>query len=281
MKTYTEYENLEAYIADINADLSAIESVEVVHRAFGVGRLIKAFVKAQDETIFIEVAFPVGTKTLSYNVTRTSGMLSLPEGLATKLDDIKLALTEVYELRMAERREETLRKREAEKQAKLEERKRQLEEQHKLALMDKIKRMQPDNLGNVFGDLATYYQTLGWIAKHLKTIKPTVPEEMKDWFTKNFGTVENCTIVEEGKLTSGGHKMKWNVSFRVSFDAEVPAALSDKASGTAKKAVDSVSFVWALIDKHSFKFGSEQDLEAIKSTVPADCLEFFNFGYMA
>jgi DNA gyrase subunit B len=70
---------------------------------------------------------------------------------------------------------------------------------------------------------------------------------------------------------------KYSISFKASFKNDIPAVLQSKA-GVKKKVIDSVSFIWDLIENHGFRFGKSQDIEAIKKTVPATYLSEFETG---
>ena len=122
------------------------------------------------------------------------------------------------------------------------------------------------------------YEVLGWIAKHTKSIKASMPDYMENWFVKNFGQDSDRYVVDSTKRTSGGHPMQWSLSCKISFDSEVPSILLNKVASN-KKAIDSVAFVWDLVDNYGFTFGKTQDINLIKSEIPSQYLEDFERGY--
>lgn len=265
-------------IADANAALSTVHlPAPVQHRLFGECELtvLEANYTPSGFDIFLTLSLPSGEiKKFSY-LTIPSNTVALPVGIADILADTSAAATDaVAELHARERRqrEEYIAELKAAEEAA---KKARAEESYRANLAAKICKMRPENLETVLPKSA-FYKVLGWMAKRVKLIKPVVPEELLDWFTKNFGAVDCITVISEDSLTASGHKMKWTVSFKISFTEQVPEILANKYG--AKKYIDSVGLVWDLVANRGFVFGDEQDILRIRSLVPDDYKEAFDEG---
>lgn len=140
--------------------------------------------------------------------------------------------------------------------------------------------MKPLDLDKSFTP-TTKYEVLGWIAKHVKSVKAAMPDYLESWFVDRFGQDADRYVVNSSKRTSGGFPIQWALSMHIRFDTEVTDLLLSKCGGKNKKVIDSVQFVWSLIDDYGFKFGKTQDLDEILKYVPDDRLEDFNRGYNA
>ena len=117
------------------------------------------------------------------------------------------------------------------------------------------------------------------MAKHIKSIKPSMPAECKSWFESKFGPTECATIYEKGAKTTGNNPMKFTLSIHGTFDSEVPSLLLTKATEKNKKVIDSVEFFWTLVDKYGFQFGKKQNVDEIRKFVPNTYMTEFEAGF--
>lgn len=265
-------------ITDANAALSTAHlPAPVQHRLFGNCELtaLEAKYTPSGFDIFLTLSLPSGEiKKFSY-LAIPSNTVALPVGIADLLADTvdasADAVAELHEREAKQREERIAELKAAEEAAK----KARAEESYRANLAAKICKMRPENLETVLPK-SEFYKVLGWMARHVKLIKPVVPEELLDWFTKNFGTVDCVNVISEDSLTANGHKMKWTVSFKISFTAQVPEVLANKYG--AKRYIDSVGLVWDLVANRGFAFGDEQDILRIRSLVPDAYKDAFDEG---
>jgi hypothetical protein len=233
-------------------------------------------VENSSNDILLQVKFEDGSlKGFSLATSLERGMITIDSKLikyfnttfATKMN----LIVEAEENQRAEeyRLEEELRK------ARIEEEKYQKRVARELA---KLKEVRPEAISKLFDAESNQYVTLGWMARHVRNIKPSMPDYMEPWFISHFGDVERY-VVDSRKKTSGGFQMQWGLSLAISFDKEVSGSLLAKAKSKNKKLIDNVSFVWDLIENWGFKFGKEQSLEAIEAEIPERYIEDFQYGY--
>lgn len=129
-----------------------------------------------------------------------------------------------------------------------------------------------------------FYYNLGWLAKNIGTISAALPDYLLSYFEKHFGTNANPTVVDSKKRTVNGHPMQWTFSMKASLRKNaadnIPAFLKQYLNSTGTSLANT-SFIWDLVDNYGFKFGKKQNLEQIKSNIPAHCLEQFENGFAA
>lgn len=128
-----------------------------------------------------------------------------------------------------------------------------------------------------------FYYSLGWIVKHLNRVHAAVPDYLYSKFEKHFGNEAEPYIykVDTSKRTSGGYRYQWTLGLRMNFSVKniTPApAYLDSYYNSKYCSIMNTSFVWDLIDKYGFQFGKKQDIEVIKSHIPADFVKFFEAG---
>lgn len=125
-----------------------------------------------------------------------------------------------------------------------------------------------------------FYYSLGWLAKHAGTVTAVLPDYLDSAFTKYFGAEAPRRVVDSKHRGPAGWQAQWSWSFTISIKKSelVPALLSDKLNPSGNKVSDT-PFVWDLVDNYGFQFGKEQDIEKIRSHVPADCLASFEAGF--
>ena len=175
-------------------------------------------------------------------------------------------------------------------QAELAAKKARLEEERKAADLEarynkkvqraltKLKSLKPENTSKLFEAPQSQYEIIGWMAKHSTGIKAAMPDYMEKWFVGRFGDVERY-VVDSRKKTSGGFDYQWSLGLKISFDQDVLGPLELKATSKNKKVIDSVTFVWDLIENYGFQFGKAQNIDLIKQEVPEKYLQDFEKGY--
>ena len=241
--------------------------------------------------VMVELA-PNEISTLVFNLAVNSGTLKLNEEDMLVYEKLNSILNEAKQIREqelieeAKARDEAIKlaraKREAEKKAAEEVRKAQ-EAEKKLQLkiqkqLKKLEDLKPEKTLKLFDCPTNYYECLGWMAKHATSIKPSMPDYMEKWFDGKFDAT-NKNVVDSKKRTVNGHPMQWGLSFRMSFDSEVSGMLEQRATSQNKKVIDSVAFVWDLIENYGFQFTKgAQDIEKIKSEIPNQYISDFEKG---
>lgn len=288
MKTYlsTDYSTYDEFIEALKPDIAENISlpIQAVHKTFGDCSIesIRPMVQDYGVDFVLSVKLYTGEiKLYSYNiVVAQKAFMAVSDDVksifAEYLDSMAIVQSELAVRIQNERKaavEAALRAKEEAKQKAKEEAKykKRLERLNDCCSFEYFKsNFNPE----------VRFEIIGWMAKHIKNIKPTVPASMMDWFTRKFGKVENVAVVDDTKLTSGGYSMKWNLDLRATFDTQVPKALQSIANKTGKVITD-VSFIYNLIDKYNFNFGDKQDINSIKSTITDTYLGQFEAGYEA
>jgi hypothetical protein len=270
---------MENYLATINSESQA--NIVAVHKLYGFGKITKIRCSENQGTpeLFLTYESDAGkTVVLAYQIVKARGLLQFgdmdTETLDNLFEEYAVNWTEFNENRKAEAKAAREAKKEAEAQAKAEK-----EAQKKVeATLNKLNSMKPDDLARVCGTPTTEYETIGWLAKHVTNIKPSMPAEAQGWFEKKFGKVDCAKVYESGAKTTGKNPMKYTLSIDGSFNSEVPSTLARYISGSNNKHISSVEFFWSLIDKYGFQFGKKQDLDEIKKFVPDIHMSDFERG---
>ena len=181
-------------------------------------------------------------------------------------EDIKLARIE-----RAKKEEELAKIKEAREQEK----KFQAKIQRKLK---ELESMRPEKTQRLFNSPTSYYEAIGWMAKHAVSVRAAMPDYMEKWFDSKF----DCDfkyVVDSRKRTSGGHPVQWGLSFRMSFNEAVSGILEQRATSQNKKVIDNVAFVWDLIENYGFQFRKDtQDIERIRAEIPKEYISDFEKG---
>ena len=301
MKNYSKenYESFEAFEKDFNDSMNVVKGLKVNCDKYGEGTITNAYVHCPDFEsyspysvdellcLYVEVEFECGSKTFVMPKAIDSGflkvdevtILALKEGLDILKDSTEARRADLDAMFAAEIEADRLEReqRQAKLKAEKEAAKFELRKEQALAKLNKLK---PESAKKLFKDSPnSFYESLGWMAKHLKCIKPTMPDYMEPWFITNFGDVEERYVVDSKKKTSGGFAYQWSLGFKMTFDEEVSGPLAQKATSKNKKSIDNVAFVWDLIDNYGFKFGKIQDIDKILDEIPADRLDEFRRGY--
>jgi hypothetical protein len=282
MKTYSKqnYNSYEEYAAELTAELSKelkgtfkITST----RTNEVGQAIRPKVCTYSDDIYADINYPTRQVTMSLRRGLNTSIVVDPE-IRTIIEKYLAVTKESYEIYDAEEREAYRIQQEQERKAREEKLEKEKFEKRKQAALQKLNSIKPEQTSRLFKTPTSQYEVLGWMAKHTKSIKASMPDYMENWFVKIFGPEADRYVVDSTKRTSGGHPMQWSLSCKISFDSEVPSLLLNKVASN-KKAIDSVAFVWDLIDNYGFTFGKTQSYEQIESEIPNQYLEDFRRGY--
>ena len=142
----------------------------------------------------------------------------------------------------------------------------------------KLGALKKEDTSKLFEAPSSHYEAIGWMAKHLVSVRATMPDYMEKWFVGKFGDAERH-VVDSRKKTSGGFGYQWSLGLKLTFDEEAKGPLKRRATGENKKVIDSVAFVWDLVENYGFRFGKEQDVGRIKAEVPERYLPDFEKGY--
>ena len=129
-----------------------------------------------------------------------------------------------------------------------------------------------------------FYYSLGWIANNCGAFACALPDYLLPYFQKQFGTDYEPRTVDSRKRTVNGHAMQWTISMTASIKKKsldkVPAFLTQYLSKTGTS-IANTTFIWDLVSDYGFQFGKAQDLDQIRSTIPAHCVTYFENGYAA
>lgn len=144
--------------------------------------------------------------------------------------------------------------------------------------IQKLESLEKTNIKVSYDNVDEFYMALGWMTKHCGTVSAAMPDYAEKWFISKFGDVKR-QVVNSKKRTVNGNPMQWALSMKITFKkvTDIPAYLADKIN--SKNEINSVGFVWDLVDTYGFKFGSVQDEQQIKNGIPVDKLTSFELGY--
>lgn len=132
------------------------------------------------------------------------------------------------------------------------------------------------------GSTDEFYYAIGWLANHIGTLSAVMPDYLESAFIAHFGDNVPVTIVDSTKKTSNGNAMQWTFAFKATLKNpdNIPTYL-DKYLSTSKKAVTNTSFIWDLVESCGFTFGKKQNIDIIKSKIPAQYITSFESGLSA
>lgn len=169
------------------------------------------------------------------------------------------------------KRQQQLEKRKQKNEAKLEE--------SKAAYIEKFKELLASKKAPSASD--EFYYSLGWLARHSGTVKAVVPDICEAEFVGYFGSGVPFTKTEY-KVGPSGWISQWGKSFTASLVKvkTIPAYLEQYLNPKRTQVTNS-EYIKDLVDNYGFKFGKDQNLEAIRSSVPAEYLPHFEAGYAA
>ena len=113
------------------------------------------------------------------------------------------------------------------------------------------------------------------------TVKAVVPDICEAEFVQYFGTEVPFTKTEY-KVGPGGWISQWGKSFTDSLVKvkTIPAYLEQYLNPKRTQVTNS-EYIKDLVDNYGFQFGKEQNVEAIRKSVPAEYLPHFEAGFAA
>jgi hypothetical protein len=277
MKTFNvlDYSNWNDLSEVVRTDLleNVTFPISANHKMFGPCTIenIKVSMSDSSADLMIDLKLSDGQiKKYSLKTLYQLGHLTIDESQFEVISDYITLISELYDERMFIVREENRKRMEAELQAKVDAKKAKALEAKKRQVDAKINSLQPLAL-------TSDYAILGWLARNVSTISAVVNSDYEEWFTKNFGIVEH-SVVDSSAKTTAGDPMKYSLSFRASFKTELPAQLQT-LKGVDKRVINSVEYIWNLIETYGFKFGKTQDIELIRSKIPTEFITDFETGY--
>lgn len=242
--------------------------------------------------LFAEFDVDGETKVCALDLGINSGVIKLEDNVQKVVDEYFEILNKAKEIYATETAEE--RKIQAEKariakekyeaeKARREELKKQIEADKRYAkrverALNKLSTLKPEKTEKLFETPTSQYEAIGWMAKHLTSVRAAMPDFMEKWFIGKFGDAERY-VVDSKKRTANGNPMQWGLSLKLTFNTEVKGLLETKATSQNKKVIDNVAFVWDLIENYGFQFGKEQNISKIKAEIPEQYLPDFEKGY--
>lgn len=294
MITYSkkDYSTFDDFAKDANeVSARATAGIKVNSAKYGSGQVVNAYLPEVERDkkyadLYLNIRFSNNeNKTFSLRSALSANSLSFNSADKAKLTSILTELKPSIDLRLTELdsqyAEETAKMR-ADREAKLAEIKRKKAEAKALIRREqalaKLQKLEPENTKKLFSSPVSYFETIGWMAKHCKSVKASMPDWMENQFISMFGDVERY-VVDSKKKTSGGYSMQWGLGLKITFDKEVSGALTKRATSKNKKVIDNVAFIWDLVANYGFKFGKKQDANAILEEVPAEYIDDFKRGY--
>ena len=283
MRTYELTEKATNYF-EVEAEMvtdfaTAAVGASVTNKVFGDGKVTAAAGNTFDQMI-LTVEFAEETRRLlaSVAIVTTKTMSFVDEELAQLYADM---YEKHLELSCLKRKADSHAEAEAKAQAKKQEEIKKAEAKAAAAKARAIKEFdemvaQPKTI-NVSSEL---YYSIGWLAKHVGTLSAAMPDYLEAAFTRHFGAEAPHRTVDSSKRTVSGFPTQWALSFKASLPkaTEIPATLTQYLSTTGT-AIANTSFLWELVDNHGFKFGKKQDIDLIRSLVPAVHIEAFEEGF--
>ena len=129
-----------------------------------------------------------------------------------------------------------------------------------------------------------FYFAIGWLTKHIGKVSVAIPDYLQYAFEQHFGTEAEPYVVDSRKRTSGGFAFQWSIGMTARIKSKdlgpIPSILTPYLNPTGKM-LSNTSFIWDLVDCYGFKFGKKQDLDLIRSKVPAKHIASFEAGLTA
>lgn len=267
--TKVSYKGKDAYFSDFNISNSNL----------GININATLDVDGEEKQMILDLAVKSGIVVISDDVKKDY------EEFATIYEQSKANFATESEIARKEADEKARLYREqceAEK-ARREELKKQIEADKRYAkrverALNKLSTLKPEKTEKLFETPTSQYEVIGWMAKHLTSVRAAMPDFMEKWFIGKFGDVERY-VVDSKKRTANGNPMQWGLSLKLTFNTEVKGPLEQRATSKNKKVIDNVAFVWDLIENYGFQFGKEQNIHQIKAEVPEQYLPDFEKGY--
>lgn len=138
---------------------------------------------------------------------------------------------------------------------------------------------------------SSFYEVLGWMAKHVWRISADLPDYEADWFIKRFKVEDKhmpfIKIHNSNYVSPNGWTSQWGLSLNIYFNikdgSEVPSYLTSNynviESSRYKRVIHNVYLVWALLETYGFELGTTQNIEKIREGLSGQNLRSFDRGY--
>ena len=283
MITYktTDFETTTDLREAINTDLADLAyPIAVTHKMNGQGRVVSIKAPLAGDSLYVNIDFDsIGSKMFSLKTLFEYRLIEMPEDVKAVLMEAQTAIESDYTEIMKAIRETNRLAYEQKKQAE-EDKKAEAKYQASRARILKefqtlLSKERPISGVNEF------YYCLGWIAKNCGAFSATIPDYCLSDFQRKFGTDYEPHLVDGRAKTSGNNPMKYAESMKTAIKKAaqnmVPALLTKYLSKSGTSLSDS-DFVCELVANYGFQFGKTQNIEMIRSKVPADFIESFESG---
>jgi hypothetical protein len=264
----------------LNSNLSALSyPFAVKHKTYGNGQL--TFVKAPltGSTLFATIDFPAFTKTMAVDVVLAGQMLEMPEALMEALVEAQTAFKTDFLLQEQAKREAS---RLAYEQAKQEAEDKKLAEKLEQTKTRMIRDFEKMASRTKTDGTNEFFYCLGWIAKNCGTFSAALPDYLLPYFQKQFGLTYTPRVVDSQKKGPAGWTSQWATSMSTTIKkkslGKIPAYITQYLNPN-KTAITNTPFIWDLVADYGFQFGKTQDIDKIRATIPASCIESFEKGY--
>ena len=289
MKTYivSDYQNWNDLSADLTADLAETlgTAVSAVHKNLGACEISGITISVNESNLIFlaDFAFENGqTKKLAINVLLANKLIVIAEPANTVIADFIEACTELQKEVHEVTHDRTSAKHEADRQAKEEAKQEAKYQAAKEKAIQEFEVMtRKDKTKSATGE---FYYNLGWLAKNVGTVSAALPDYLLRYFENHFGTEAKPTVVDSRKRTVNGYPIQWALSMKASVPKKVvdsiPAFLKQYLNPTGN-ALTNTTFIWDIVENYGFQFGRKQDVDQIRATIPAHCLEQFELGFAA
>jgi hypothetical protein len=286
MKNYlvSDYNDWKALSADLTAELTEnlVGHVYAIHKTLGPCEISGITISINESNLIFlaDCIFGPQTKKLAINVLLANKLIEIAEPNGTVLSDFISACTElqkeVHEITLDRNEVKAEESRKAAEEAKQEAKYQAAKEK---AIQEFEVMTRKDKSVSATGE---FYYNLGWLAKNVGTVSAALPDYLLKYFENHFGTEANPTVVDSRKRTVNGYPIQWALSMKASVPKKVvdsiPAFLKQYLNPTGN-ALTNTTFIWDIVENYGFQFGRKQDLEKIRATIPATCLEQFEKGF--
>ena len=283
----SDYQSWNELSTAITAELSEslVLPVSAVHKAHGACEISEITITLNESGIMAlaDINFENGlTRKLAINILMANNLIDFEEPVKNYLVDFFAECADIraefYEI-MHDR---TSAKHEADRQAKEEAKKEAKYQQAKEKAIQDFEVMTRKEKSVIAS--GEFYYNLGWLAKNVGTVSAALPDYLLKYFENHFGTEAKPTVVDSRKRTVNGYPIQWALSMKASMPKKVvdniPAFLKQYLNPTGN-ALTNTTFIWDIVENYGFQFGRKQDVDQIRATIPATCLEQFEKGFAA
>lgn len=270
------FENLNSELATLNYPYT------VKHKIYGVGQLVAIKAPSNANSLSVTIDFESVSKMFALKSLLDLKLLEMPPELEAAVVEAQSVFFTNYKAVEAEKRESI---RLAQEKAKQEVEEKKREEKYQASKAKMIKEFETfAKTERPISAVGEFYYNLGWIAKNCGTFACALPDYLLPYFQKQFGVEYVPHVVDSRKRTVNGYAMQWTISMTASIKTKsldkIPAFLTQYLNKTGTS-IANTAFIWDLVTNYGFKFGKTQDIDQIRSTIPAYCITYFETGYAA